>query len=90
MEMYFFKGERSAHIMNELELKNTSVNSILKIFSSANFTDFLESYFELCNREMLDHEGISVKLIQDDIFTLSKGAVRIMYGHTKTLNPVLC
>ena len=88
--MCFSKGKRSGHIMNDLELKNTSINGILKTFSSANFTDFLESYFELRNRKMLDYESISIKYIQDNIFTLNRGVIRSMYGDTKTLNLVLC
>lgn len=74
-EMYFSKGKRPGHIMNDLELKTTSRNSILKTFSSANFTDFLELYFELRIRKMLDYEGKSVRYIRDNIFTLNRGVI---------------
>ena len=90
MEMYFSKGKRPVHIMNDLELKTTSINGILKTLSSANFTDFLESYFELRSRKILDYEGKSIKYIQDNIFTLSRGVILSMYGDAKILNLVLC
>jgi hypothetical protein len=90
MEMYFSKGKRPGHIMNDLELKTTSINGILKTLSSAHFTDFLESYFELRSRKMLDYEGKSIKYIQDNIFTLNRGVILSMYGDTKILNLVLC
>jgi len=90
MEMYFSKGKRSVHLMNELEIKNTSMEDILRIFSSTNFIDSRESYFELCNKGLLECTGINIEFVQDDIFTLIKGVIRGIHSDTKTGNPVLC
>jgi len=90
MEMYFSKDKRSVHLMNELEIKNTSEEDILRIFSSTNFIDSHASYFELCNKGLLEFTGINIEFVQDDIFTLIKGVIRGIHGDTKTRNLVLC
>ena len=76
--------------MDELIIKKTSLEGVLKIFPSTNFLDFRGSYVELYNKVLFNRAGINIEFIQDDISTSGKGVLRGIHGDTKTWKLVSC
>ena len=73
-----------------LSVTKTKWDGVLLIKPLTVFEDFRGTYVETYNEELYNKAGITVKLVQDDISTSTRGVLRGIHGDSETWKLVSC
>ena len=73
-----------------LSVTKTKLDGVLLIKPLTVFEDFRGTYVETYNEELYNKAGITVKLVQDDISTSTRGVLRGIHGDSETWKLVSC
>lgn len=73
-----------------LELSNTRLNGVLKIYPPTRFFDDRGDYVEIYNEQIYNESGINIKFIQDDISISKRHVLRGIHGDQETWKLISC
>ena len=76
--------------MGKLDVKPTSLKSVLMIVPPTIFEDYRGLYIETYNEKLYNQEGIDVKFVADSFIISDKNVLRGIHGDSKTWKLVNC
>ncbi|HAA78680.1 TPA: dTDP-4-keto-6-deoxy-D-glucose epimerase [Candidatus Latescibacteria bacterium] len=76
--------------MDQVGVKNTTLDGVLALTPPTIFEDFRGSYVETYNEELYKAAGVEVDFVQDDISVSSRDVLRGIHGDQSTWKLISC